>query len=290
MVSNKRSNKLSSKLKSNTGASLALALLLFLICTVIGSVCLMAGTASSGRLSSLADSDERYYAVASAAELFHDALDGESYVVTRRVRVTSLPDDEPEPIYKLERRNENQVLVEKSDDSLTEILAIDEETGGFLVNALLDYVFGADRGETSLEINRVLENHDGVGDDDDEELCGKYLGTWSRTLTVTSDTLDVAEVTVTATMDEGGSITFVFRNDDSSGAASQVSVVSFVLEASTNEKNYTSERTETRPTQGIPEGETIQDITGETEVTITTYIHDVTVTYRAGELRKGAGA
>lgn len=71
------------KLKSNIGASISFALLLFLVCAVVGSVVLAAGTAASGRISELAEADQRYYSVTSAAELLKDTLDGQTHEVVR---------------------------------------------------------------------------------------------------------------------------------------------------------------------------------------------------------------
>ena len=48
------------KLKSSRGASLMMALLLFLTCAVVGSAVLTAGTAASGRMSKIAENDQRY--------------------------------------------------------------------------------------------------------------------------------------------------------------------------------------------------------------------------------------
>ena len=62
------------KLKSKSGASLSIAMLVFLVCAVLGVVCVAAATASAGRLSKLAENDRRYYAVASAAELLAGEL------------------------------------------------------------------------------------------------------------------------------------------------------------------------------------------------------------------------
>ena len=59
---------LKNKIKSRRGASLTFALLLFLVCAVVGSIVLAAGFASAGRLAGLAESEQRYYAVNSAAE------------------------------------------------------------------------------------------------------------------------------------------------------------------------------------------------------------------------------
>ncbi len=75
-------NKMKRKLRSQTGASLTFALLLFLVCAVVGSVVLVAGTAASGRLAGLADYEQRYYAVNSAAELLAEEITAGKTTVT----------------------------------------------------------------------------------------------------------------------------------------------------------------------------------------------------------------
>ena len=71
------------RLKSNTGASLSIALFLFLICSVLGAVLLTAATAAAGRLADLAEMDQRYYSVTSAAELVARELNGQSVTIER---------------------------------------------------------------------------------------------------------------------------------------------------------------------------------------------------------------
>lgn len=71
------------KLRSRAGASVTFALLLFLVCAVVGSVVLAAGTAASGRFSDLKEMDARYYSVTSAAELLKDGLSGKSVTVSQ---------------------------------------------------------------------------------------------------------------------------------------------------------------------------------------------------------------
>lgn len=78
------------KIRSRKGASITFALLAFLVCAVIGSVVLSAAIASSGRVSGLAEMDQRYYAVTSAAQLFSDALDGQSYTIERIEMITDV--------------------------------------------------------------------------------------------------------------------------------------------------------------------------------------------------------
>ena len=87
--------KLKQKLKSQAGASITFALLLFLVCAVVGSVVLTAGTAAAGRMSELAKMDQRYYSVTSAAQLLRDTIDGES-VVLEQINTHTKTGDAPE--------------------------------------------------------------------------------------------------------------------------------------------------------------------------------------------------
>ena len=73
---------LKQKLKSQRGASITFALLLFLVCAVVGSAVLVAGTAAAGRMSKIAEMDQRYYAVNSAARLLVDQVAGDKNTVT----------------------------------------------------------------------------------------------------------------------------------------------------------------------------------------------------------------
>ena len=75
--------KLKQKLKSQTGASITFALLLFLVCAVVGSAVLVAGTAAAGRMSKIAEMDQRYYAVNSAARFLIDTVEEETVEVKK---------------------------------------------------------------------------------------------------------------------------------------------------------------------------------------------------------------
>lgn len=68
------------KIRSRRGASLTFALLLFLVCAVVGSVVLVAGMAASRRLIQIAEMDQRYYSVNSAARLLIDLM-GENHEI-----------------------------------------------------------------------------------------------------------------------------------------------------------------------------------------------------------------
>lgn len=87
------------KIKSNKGASLSIALLFFLICAVISSVVLTAGTAAAGRLSKRAELDQQYYLVNSAAELIIEELEGKTVLV----------DKSKNPVAYLDNLGENNI-------------------------------------------------------------------------------------------------------------------------------------------------------------------------------------
>ena len=74
-------DRLRKKLCSEKGASLSYALLLFLVAAAVGSVVLTAATSASGRLAGLAEADQRYYSVTSAAELLKERYDGQQVTV-----------------------------------------------------------------------------------------------------------------------------------------------------------------------------------------------------------------
>lgn len=67
-------NQITRKLKDESGASITYALLLFLVCAALCAVIIAAGTAAAGRLAKIAETDQRYYAVTSAAELLSEEL------------------------------------------------------------------------------------------------------------------------------------------------------------------------------------------------------------------------
>ena len=82
--------KINSVLRSQTGASMSFALLLFLICTVVGSLVITAGSTAAGRVSNLAQMDQRYYNVSSAAYLIASELNGESVKIEQTRVVTEV--------------------------------------------------------------------------------------------------------------------------------------------------------------------------------------------------------
>ncbi len=70
--------KIHNKLRSRRGASITYGLLLFLVCSVLCSVIIAAATTAAGRISRIAETDQKYYAVTSASELLKGMFDGKS--------------------------------------------------------------------------------------------------------------------------------------------------------------------------------------------------------------------
>lgn len=90
------------KIRSRRGASLTFALLLFLVCAVVGSVVLVAGTAASGRMSQIAEMDQRYYSVNSAARLLIELM--EKYEIRSEMKA-----DGSGSIYYIDGKKEEEI-------------------------------------------------------------------------------------------------------------------------------------------------------------------------------------
>ena len=104
--------KTHSVLRSRTGASITFALLLFLVCAVVGALVLTAGSAAAGRVSNLAQSDQRYYNVTSAAGLLADELSGKKVTIVRTREITTKTVTE----YKVNLAGGAAVNAEKKDE------------------------------------------------------------------------------------------------------------------------------------------------------------------------------
>jgi len=63
------------RVSSEKGASVTVALLFFLVCAMIGSVVLTAGTAAAGRINRLATAEQRHSAVVSAVSLISEKIE-----------------------------------------------------------------------------------------------------------------------------------------------------------------------------------------------------------------------
>lgn len=153
-------NAIKKKLKSEAGASVTFALLLFLVCAVVGSVVLTAGSAAAGRLANLAKMDQQYYSVISAAGLLQKDTEEKTVTVVRTsiTETVTTYNSSGEPAGPPEETTDKKVTVngEEAEDFFTAdslvtdaavLLFIDEIENDFTRTLEL----AADSGDGSLE-------------------------------------------------------------------------------------------------------------------------------------------
>ena len=164
------------KLNSQTGASISFALLLFLVCAVVGSVVLVAGTSAAGRVSRLPEMDQRYYSVTSAAGLLCDTLSGETVTLTKITTTTT-------------RLNENGVeIIDPNNPQVSPTESVSPSDA----NALL------------LEAAQWLQENPSSDTP------------YKRTLTMTATNPDFPSVTVEETLSSDGTLKMDVYNTDTS--------------------------------------------------------------------------
>ena len=83
-------NRMLDKLRSGRGASITFALLLFLVCAVLCSVIITTASTAAGRMSNMAEADQRYYSVTSACELMKGLIDGKTVTMVKASDTTYL--------------------------------------------------------------------------------------------------------------------------------------------------------------------------------------------------------
>ena len=226
--------KMLNKLHSRKGASITFALLAFLVCAVISAVLLASASAAAGRASGLAEMDQRYYAVTSAAQLFCDALEAESQEMKIQ-RITQL-DETNTSIYDAEAKSTWHNYAREEIPSLKilcgseTILEMEESSGiglvtsvrkrSFLTDATLTYLIGKDEDYASsgLTVVEKLHNKSLIREGNAETP----LNTW--TITVSGPNEDCLPVSADATMYEDGRIEVDFSNTSDNGKVFTVQV------------------------------------------------------------------
>ncbi len=114
-------NVLKRKLNNQKGASITWALLIFLVCAVVGSAVLVAGTVAAGRMSKLAENDQRYFAVTSTAGLLRDVL-GEEVRVTRTEGSSTIKFEQQNQGYNLDPSNPGEPYASLDDEFIQALI------------------------------------------------------------------------------------------------------------------------------------------------------------------------
>ena len=120
---------------SQRGASITFALLLFLVCAIISSIVIVAATAVGGRASRMAEMDQRYYAVNSAAELLRDVLEAPTVTITTGTTAVSTVRLDKEPVSPATQTPIPMTVT--YDDGAGTPTDITDETGSLVVAAAL---------------------------------------------------------------------------------------------------------------------------------------------------------
>ena len=184
-------NRIKNKLRSRRGASITFALLLFVVCAVLCSVVLAAATSASGRMSRIAEVDQRYYAVTSAAELLIDEF----------------------------QKNPSVSVVEEVKTDFTTTYT--NGTAGEPVEGIPVTTVYTQIGD----VKRDLDTIKSIQEDAAKNIYNKTTGITDRKLSLASTgsglSYDALAVTVLEKLDEDGSITLTLYNTyNSKGAAS----------------------------------------------------------------------
>ena len=201
------------KLQSRRGAALSFALLVFLVCAVIGAIVLSAGTAAAGRLSNLAESDERFYLTSSTAQLFSELFSPDSSNVPKVV------------VFACERSRERVTTTTVTGaDRVVEHPSDDWPTSGVTYSHIkLNDMEGEDFALSTADLVQYLAYKVAFGEDDVIDSVDRYWApsgsadTWPKSVSMTfSFTKDAKayEIPIDAVISKDGAVTVNFKNED----------------------------------------------------------------------------
>ena len=263
-------NTIKQKLRSRTGASITFALLLFLVCAILCSVILAASTSAAGRMSRIAETDQRYYGVTAAAELLTDLIDGKTVSI---VEVT-----------------ETQYTTNYSGGTPGTPTAGETTTSFYIVeNKKAGEITSADLTDGNVFVPNAAGTSDSILEDAAKSICrsdaitDRELGLASSFYGACSLDYDALSVTILENIDRSGTITFTLYNtysekDQVSSAGSRYTLyVPFSADRSVT----TDSRTE--PVSSAPLGDD-----SYTEVTKTTVTTVTTLTWTLNGIRTGS--
>ena len=290
------------KLRSREGASLTFALLAFLVCAVISAVLLASASAAAGRVSKLAETDQRYYAVTSAAQLFCDKLDGQQFTIERKkvkkhTVVTAYPtstNDAGEEITSttvISDREDNDYYLKvtipgkATPTEIDDVTILEADTAtmianarktSFLTDATLTYILGKQANLTVVTAyarNPRLDISDWRDTDTDPDPS------WD--IDVAVDGLADLAVTATAKMTNNGTVTVEFKNKEATEKNPFKILVTLTLEVDKVDKGEETMTTH-QPT-------TTWGTNESTTVTETDYVKNTKITWKVSDVIKVYG-
>lgn len=251
-------NKILKKLRSQTGASITFALLLFLVCAVLCSVIIVAATASAGRMSGIAEADQRYYAVSSAAELLQALIDGKT------VSIVKVEETEYETTYTAGVAGEPD-----AGESETKVYIVPNKKASE-IDETTDLVDSNMIGGLGFSIGNILEDA-AKNVNDKTTLNDRGLSLSSTFYSLAGLDYDALAVTISEDLDSNGNITLTIYNtknakgEDSTEGDRYTMILPFGVDRSVS----TSTKTENKSSTAVDDN-TYTVVTKKTETTITT--------------------
>lgn len=213
------------KLRSQQGASLSMALFLLLVCTIIASVTLTAGSAAVGRLSQIEGIQKSYYNVTSAAKVLADKLKDEVEVEVVRGCTGNKNSD----AWTLDGNTWSLTIdgkessYSKTNSSLFELLTCD------LVFGTDNEDLGATRSINKAAIGNSINASIAVPEPKDVTFTSFAYKPFEVTVSATDASFDKVNVTVTRNEDQTFSFKFTEQETANNPSPSVYTVVASVV-------------------------------------------------------------
>ena len=278
-------NRIMKKLRSRAGASITFALLLFLVCAVLCSVILAAATASAGRMSSIAETDQRYYAVTSASELLNDLIGDKKVSI---VKVTTSWSTKWYEDGSLKSSSDNHNGTGAKNPEVREYIVVDKNAAEILAN-VNSYLIPANMFRSKIEdvtttndslLKSTILNDAAYNYYNGHATIPVAAGGSPRSLSLTPSLASAGvdlTVTIEETLDDTGRITLTVYNANGTGHFKQQLDFSADVVSSDNTKSVTGSK-ENIYTWDTVSGE------GESAVTVTHNRYSKTTTTTRTEI------
>lgn len=256
--------RLPAKLRSQAGASITFALLLFLVCAVLCSVIIAAATASSGRMSQIAENDQRYYAVSSAAELLKTLIDGKT------VSIVEVKESNVTTTYS------GGIAGTSAEDSPTSTTYLVPNAKAASIRPAEHYI-SANKVGDSLVIDSIPKDaakniHSGTPPDSNGNvLTNRTLSLRSTFYNTAGLDYDILAVTISEKLSQNGTLELTIYNTNKSNAtqSNAGSRYQMILEFGADRSETSSTKMENVSSTAVDE-HTYTVVTKKTETTITT--------------------
>lgn len=268
-----KKNRILYKLRSQTGASITIALLLFVVCGIVCSIILSAATAASGRMSGMAETDQRYYAVTSAAELLKDVF--KEHPTVSIVKVVETP-------YTTTYTN-GAASSPEAGDSVTKVYLIADKKSSEISERDYKNNDGTDNTECLFMIDSEYRDSykiDTIQKDaaknvyNKSELAGRSLALRPSS---SLETYSFLAVTVSEDLDENGNITLTLYNTKNSKGTDSIAGERYtlVLFFGVDRSDTSSTKTENESPTAVDEN-SYKVVSKTTETTITSLTWSLT--------------